>query len=194
MGKRQDLCLSLQHREPCNQTPQPARHNCQCDAYILGRIIAQTNETVCYDGLLEVFGLPDRLRGPLTLCQICVEGIRPIKSCGCSSQQWLRLDLACHVTDCCGRRAAGESSIEICVCAPETRFCGTSILCGAQVGIACASYHAPCAFHANLDISIKTVISQCGIIENKRCCASLPLYPHAPLQRGKTTEHSVRRC
>lgn len=183
MGKQRDSCLSLQYREPC-QPILHAHNQYRCnDAYILGRIIEQNNETVCFDGQIELSGLPAHFCTPLTLCQVHVENIRPLKTCDCTSRMQLQIDLSCHVMDHCGRRARGSSMIEIGVCAPQKPLCGMSILRGAQIGIVCASHLMPCAFRVKLDVHITTMIARCAMMNRpldcQPSCVNLPLYPQA---------------
>lgn len=169
---------------PC-YPPRPPRpfHSCGCGpvgGYIVEKIVGNRRENLCFEGMLEVCGLPCGLCPPLCLTAMEVLDIRTV--CGtCSPGARLQLTVCCSVCDSRGCRAEGTARFEIESCLKPGE-CGGTLRRGAQIAVRSARHCPPCAFDVCLEICLQTIVSRCGLCGSKESCPPAcpplpPLYP-----------------
>ena len=189
-------------RPPRRMPPPPPPSPCCDSGYIVERIVQRQSETLCFDGLLTLNGLPCGLCAPLTLCNVEVVQIRPVggfdpcnpcSPCGCDpcgGCDQLAVTLACSVVDARGCSGEGFATIQVQSCA---QMCssrqGLNVRRGAQVCVGFSRFCAPCAFEVSLKLSLQTLYSRSEWMSGRppysqdNCCApALPLYP-PPIRR-----------
>ena len=190
-------------RPPRKMPPPPPP--CCDGGYIVERIVQRQSETLCFDGLLTLNGLPCGLCGPLSLCDVEVVQIRPVggfdpcdacnpcNPCGCDpfgGCDHLAVTLACTVVDSRGCSGEGFATIQVQSCA---QMCsprqGLNVRRGAQVCVGFSRFCAPCAFEVSLKLSLQTLYSRSEWMNGRpscpqdHCCPpALPLYP-PPIRR-----------
>lgn len=183
----------MQHGSLISQSGLVERHDrygcCKpyC-GYILEEIHSHRQECCCFDGLLDICGLPCHLCAPLTLCGVKVVCIAP--QCA-QNRLMFRLTLCCEVADCRGYRACGEACMTVALC--HAPVCpGENLRLGAQVDVKEARFCAPSAFQVCADVQLIVVTSGAGRILKAQTCASdcvfPPLYPapaHGKRERGR---------
>ena len=184
---------------PPRRMPPPPPSSCCDGGYIIERIVHRQSETLCFDGLLTLNGLPCGLCAPLSLCGVEVVQIRPIGGfdpcdpCGCDPYAGcdrLAVTLACTVVDARGCSGEGLATIEVQSCAQRcSPRQGTNVRRGAQVCVGFSRFCAPCAFEVSLKLSMQTLYSRSEWmsgrppIPQEGCCPQpLPLYP-PPIRR-----------
>lgn len=187
-------------RDQGRKRPPHANGCCQEGGYIVERIVSNQKEDICFEGLLQINGLPAHLCPPLSLCGIDVVCLEPCRAaepcCAPRPMQRLAVTLCVCVIDSCGCRAEGEACIEISVCGRHGReLCGLNVRRGAQVYLSSACFCPPCAFQVCLNLCVQTILSRCEMIGQRPLCPSpcpdLPLYP-PPVRRtrcGPFCEH-----
>lgn len=170
----------------------PDRCSCckPCCGYILEEMHSHRQECCCFHGIVEVCGLPQHLRPPLTLCGVHVACIAPQCAQNCSA---FRLTLRCEVVDCCGCRACGEGSIIISLThAPVC--CGENLRLGARLDVQDARFCAPSGFEICAEIQLVAVTSGPARIFGQPPCAPTcvfpPLYP-APVRMPRERRRRI---
>lgn len=160
--------------------------------YILEEICDHQQECCCFNGMLEICGLPCDLGLPLTLCGIDVIGISPHASQGGRA---FCLRLCCHVTNCMGRAACGEACFTVMLRMP-LHCCGATLRLGAKVNLKEACFCAPSAFQIRADVRIIALTTGNGrIIRQPPCeagCMFPPLYPAPRDGCGEKTRNIPR--
>lgn len=173
--------------KPPRKGPPPSA--CYDGGYIVEKIVNRQTESLCYDGLLTLDGLPAGLCTPLRLCDAQVTQIRPCGNpqCVCDAQP-LILTLLCTVMDARGCRAGCCASIELKSCA-KIDDCAAAFLNlrrGAEICVGCAHFYPPCGFHVSLRVLLQTVLSRSELaaapVCSPPCPPALPLYP-PPVRR-----------
>lgn len=197
---------------PPRRMPPPLPPSCCDGGYIVERIVHRQSETICFDGLLNLSGLPCGLCGPLSLCGAEVVQIRPTgcpapsdpcrprggcdpcspcNPCNpCGGCDWLAVTLACSVVDARGCSGEGLATIQVQSCAQTcAQHMGTNVRRGAQVCVGCARFCPPNAFEVSLKLSLQTLYSRSEWtggrppVPQENCCMqALPLYP-PPVRR-----------
>lgn len=164
-------------RPPCPPRPKPP---CGCGpvgGYIVEKIVGNQGEKLCFEGRLEISGLPCGLCPPLCLTGVEVWDIRAV--CGsCQPGARLQLTVCCFVCDARGCRAQGMAKLEVSSClSPEG--CGGTLRRGAQIAVLSAAFCPPCAFDVCLEICLQTVVSRCELLSGreKSCCSPCPPMP-----------------
>lgn len=169
----------------CKPPPCPPRpsHACGCGpigGYIVEKIIGNQKENLCFDGTLEVCGLPCGLCPPLCLTGMDVLDIQTV--CGtCAPGARLELTVCCFVCDSRGCRAEGRAKLEIESCLRPGE-CGGTLRRGAQIAVRSYTPCSPCAFNVCLEICLQTIVSRSELIGGKESChppcpPMPPLYP-----------------
>ena len=181
------------HLSDCScRRPQSDGHGCcrPCCGYILEEILSHRQEPCCFQGNLEICGLPARLVPPLTLCSVDVVCISP----QCAGDHHTScLTLRCEVADCRGCRAAGEAFMSVAlVHVPDCR--GGSLRLGAEILVREARFCAPSSFAVCADVCLTMVITGAGRMLRQQPCAPKclfpPLYPVPTCaRRGKNTDY-----
>lgn len=168
---------------PPHKGPPPPFSPCCDGGYIVEKIVHRQSETICYDGMLTISGLPEPCCCPWTLCAVDVTQIVPCGEdfCGCGSTR-LKMTLLCTVADRCGNRMECVSCIEVESCAKARWLQGTNLRRGAQVILGCARFCPPCAFEVSMKVLLQTVYSRCEMLSSAPACPPaypmpLPLYP-----------------
>ena len=161
----------------------PARHACckPCCGYILEEIHSLRQEVCCFQGRLNVCGLPSGLAAPLKLCSATVVCIAPQRA---QNRNTFCLTLCCEVADCCGCRACGEASVIVALRHAPGR-CDENLRLGARIEVENARFCPPSAFEVFARIRMAVVTSGAGRMLRRQDCASdcvfPPLYP-APVR------------
>lgn len=184
----------------CCNTVSPAHGG--KGGYIVERIVGSCRQRLCFEGTLEICGLPPQLCPPLTLCEVNVSCIEPCPRqdccpCGCET---LRFALVCRVIDSRGCCAQGEAAVTLAADARScASACGVNVRRGAEAIVARACFCPPCAFDVCLILDLRTVLSRCEAACDAPFCPSCPpacvpppIYPQ-PQQiacRHRTCEHS----
>lgn len=186
----------MQHGSPhadCGfRWQQPDGHGCcrPCCGYILEEIHSHQQERCCFQGILEICGLPSCLVPPLTLCSVDVVCISP--QCA-RDRHTFRLTLRCEVADCRGCRATGEACMSVAL-GHVPDCCGGNLRLGAEIHVREARFCAPSGFEVCADVRLTVVISGAGRMLRQQPCAPQclfpPLYPTpACTGRGKSTDY-----
>lgn len=171
---------------------QPDGHGCcrPCCGYIVEEIHSHQQECCCFQGILEICGLPARLVPPLTLCSVDVVCISP--QCA-GDRHTFRLTLRCEVADCRGCRANGEAFMSV---APGhvPDCCNGNLHLGAEIDVREARFCAPSGFAVCADVCLTVVITGAGrmLRQQPRApkCLFPPLYPApACVGRGRNTDY-----
>ena len=176
-------------RPPLKGPPPPA---ICCDyGYIIEKIVHRQSESLCFEGILPLNGLPNGFCPPLTLCNVEVLQIRPCRngmmSCGCGKER-LEISLLCVITDAYGCQTECCSTIEVesCVNSPCAQQ-GLNMRRAAEVCVGFNRFCPPCGLEVSLRIQLQTLFSRCEMVSSKPACSiscpsPLPLYP-PPIRR-----------
>lgn len=170
---------------PRRKAPPPLR--CPDGGYIVERIVGRQTEELCFDGRLDLCGLPCGLCPPLTLREAVVIDVRPCPPEPCdpctNGGARLKLTLLCTVTDARGCMSEATACIDAVsfarVCRPGQ---GLLLRRGAEVCVVSACFCPPCGFDASLRILLTTIASRSEITPGcgpcrPPCPPPLPLYP-----------------
>ena len=171
---------------PCACAPRSCK---PCCGYIVEEIRSHRREHCCFNGRLEMTGLPHGVP-PLTLCSAEVTQITPSGESPCT----FLLTLRCLVEDGCGRRMCGKACMPLAL---RQRCCadGGQLRLGAKIDVEEARYCPPCAFFVRAQVHIVAITSgDSRILRQDACpnpCPFPPLYP-APM-RGCTERRTLFR-